>query len=180
MTSNPLAIFGMGLLVGFIAGVLLEDAYRLAKAGLMDLSNSEEESTPVRRTTMFWVIIGFSVAQIVTGVFVGVTNVQSRDAADKAKILASEAKEFQTCVFKYEQRFSEVYTNVVEANKAASDADFAWKLVVAKSFNQENPDLLRTEFRDKFKKYIELYQTLQQERIENPPPKPPAEACGQP
>lgn len=169
--------FVFGTAVGFLAGVVFDDAWEMFKKAWTEMHPKNEEAVmiatrkkehnpPITVTgrTAFFVISTFGLVQVLIGVFVIVDTVQGR--------------QFQACESKYNQDFAEAYRNITEADREADDALYRFLRAAPPVVRGKATPEETLVFRDRLDLYIGKYGDLRKSRSDNPFPRLPRTLCG--
>lgn len=152
------------LLVGFLAGIALDDALDLIrssrKARAMTVNNPH---IPTGRTVM-WAVLIFAVG---VQVLVGGALIKSRFELQNAE---RDRAEYESCSNRWQQDFATAYKARVKSSTEASNA----LEVVIRAVGAQDPD----RFRAAVAEYLRLRDTQISEQQKNPYPPLPDELCG--
>lgn len=148
-------IFALGLLVGFLAGIALDDAFDLYRASRKERRMKTSKPT---RGTILGVVLSIAVLlQLGVGVLIIVERAARQEYAD--------------CTTRWQQSFAAAYQSRIESSTAASDALEA----VIRAVDAEQPD----RFREAVDDYLLLRDRQIKDQKRNPYPPLPDELCGE-
>lgn len=158
-------IFGLGLTLGFVSGIALDDAYALYRAWRSEIHGGEPMPTEAARRhrsrlTIF-AITSF-VAVLALNAAVGFLLIVTRE----------DAADYAACVGRWQQSFTVAYKARVEASQAVDDAMDGVVLAVSHKDNEEFQTAVRT--------YLALRSQQDKDRERNPLPPLPEDVCGKP
>lgn len=145
------------LLVGFLAGVTLDDAFDLYLA-----SRKERRMTKVPRKLSGRTLTAVGLAFVVLlQLGVGVVMIVER----------SNRQEYEACTDRWQQNFAAAYQARIESSTEASNA----LEEVIRAVDAENPD----RFRSTVDNYLKIRDTQIKDQAKNPYPALPDELCGE-
>lgn len=157
-------VFTLGLLVGFLGGVVGRDAFDLYRDSRKERTMNDKHSGG-GANIFLTVLLGVVVA---AQLFVGVLLIDSRrDLADSER----NASDFAACNVRWQQEFAAAYQARV---KASTDVTEALERVVRAVDAQD-----QSEFRDAVDAYIEVRDRQDREVDRNQYPPLPSELCGE-
>lgn len=147
-------VAGLGLIVGFLAGIAFDDALDLYRA-----SRKERTMSPTRNHTLNrWLLL---VVLVVNGVLGAVLIYQRAVSED-----------FTSCTATWQSDFAEAYT--ARSDAAADTQEALDELLAAVESGS------RSEFRRELGEYQNLRDTQVAARTANPLPPLPERVCGEP
>lgn len=175
------------LVVGFLAGVTVDDAFDMLTAELRRRRATRKEhpmpdypeSARRIRAALLWALALAVAANAVLGVLLIVQRAATEDAArdaedaqDQAANVATQLLDLTTCIATYQREFRDAYA---ARSQAAEDTSHALDRVI---FAVARDDGERFELA--LQDYIEIRRDQERDRRANPLPEQPQTLCGVP
>lgn len=149
-------VFALGLLLGFLVGVVMRDALDLYRSSRKAAPSMKTPPRPIPRH----LLAGLLILTLVLNTAVGVLLILTRQSTAA----------YTSCAASWQQQFGEAYQARLDASVAVSGAmDDVVKAVAA-----EDPKA----FRDAVQRYVRIRAEQDAERRRNPLPPLPETLCG--
>lgn len=148
-------VFALGLLLGFLVGVVMRDAFDLYRSSRKAAPHMKTEPRPVPR-----VLIGLLILTLLLNGIVGVLLILTRQSTAA----------YTSCSATWQQQFGEAYQARLDASVAVSGA--MDDVVTAVATDD------RDGFREAVQRYVRIRAEQDAERKRNPLPPLPETLCG--